>query len=357
MKRCWVIGLIVVSVVASVWAQRAPIPNLARDPYAGAIVVDVADGSVLFEENADVPGYPASILKLMGLLLVLEDVEQGRRRLDELVTTTAEAAAMGGSQVYLKEHEVFSLEEMLFAMMIQSANDAAAAVAIHCAGSRAAFVDRMNRRAAELGMVATRFHSVHGLPPAVGQSPDVTTARDLARLCLHLARRPDVFRYTSVRSRPFRGTNMLMQTHNNLLGTFPGCDGFKTGYFRAAGYSIAATAQREGARVIAVVLGSTTKESRDRAARELLQRGLALAKREHAPAVPTVNGSRSTGPATPSSPVEVVPTTVATSVPATRRAVQVTTKRKSRSWWIGVLGVGVLSGVLVWSYRRQQWGK
>ncbi len=354
MHRTCVVALTTLAMAGHLFAQRAPISTLARDPYAGAIVVDAADGTVLFEDRADAPGYPASMLKLMGLLLVLEDVEAGRRRLDEPVTVTAEAAGMGGSQVYLKEHEVFPLDELLYAMMIQSANDAAAAVAIHCAGTRAAFVERMNRRAAELGMTATKFHSVHGLPPAAGQSPDVTTARDFARLCLHLARRPDVFRYTSLRTRPFRGTNMIMQTHNNLLGSFPGCDGFKTGYFRAAGYSIAATAQRDGARVIAVVLGSTSKETRDRMARDLLSRGLAAAK----PSAPPP--AAAAAPASVVRPIGVPSPAALTTAPpaaATSSPTETPAPPARRRWWL-VLGGGVaIVAVLVWSYQRQQWGR
>ncbi|MCX7819361.1 MAG: serine hydrolase [Kiritimatiellae bacterium] len=356
MKRILWVTVISLVCAGSASGQRAPIPTLARDPYAGAIVVDAADGMVLFEDRADAPGYPASMLKLMGLLLVLEDVEAGRRRLDEPVTATAEAASMGGSQVYLREHEVFPLDELLYAMMIQSANDAAAAVAIHCAGSRAAFVERMNRRAAELGMTATRFYSVHGLPPAAGQSPDVTTARDFARLCLYLARRPAVFRYTSVRTRPFRGTNMVMQSHNNLLGTFPGCDGFKTGYFRAAGYSIAATAQRDGARVIAVVMGSTTKEGRDRVARELLNRGLASAKRPAAgaPASPIPQASTST---VVSSSAGAAPLSTATATVPTRATPSADTPRRHRRVWPVLLVGAAIAAALVWSYQRQQWGR
>lgn len=354
MHRTCVITLVGLMAAGNLFAQRASIPTLARDPYAGAIVVDAADGTVLFEDRADVPGYPASMLKLMGLLLVLEDVEAGRRRLDELVMVTAEAASMGGSQVYLKEREVFPLDELLYAMMIQSANDAAAAVAIHCAGTRAAFVERMNRRAAELGMTATRFHSVHGLPPAVGQLPDTTTARDFARLCVYLARRPEVFRYTSVRARPFRGTNMLMQTHNNLLGSFPGCDGFKTGYFRAAGYSIAATAQRDGARVIAVVLGSTSKETRDRTARGLLSRGLAAAKPSVSVSAAVAAPATAVRAVTGTSPAEVTATAPpsAASSPAERVA-----PRARRRWWLVFGGGAAIVAVLAWSYQRQQWGR
>ncbi len=128
----------------------------------------------------------------------------------------------------------------------------------------------MNRRAAELDMADTVFHSVHGLPPGRGQEPDVTTARDLARLALELTRHPEIFRYTSATFQPFRDGQFEMRSHNRLLGDVEGCDGLKTGYFRAGGYSIAATARRRGVRFIAVVMGAKQRPVRDARARELL---------------------------------------------------------------------------------------
>jgi D-alanyl-D-alanine carboxypeptidase (penicillin-binding protein 5/6) len=168
----------------------AALKTVSKDPYVGAIVMDCATGKVIFEEGADTPAYPASILKIMDLLLMVEYVEQGKTTLSEKITTTAEAARTGGSQVYLKEHEVFILDDMLYAMMIQSANDVAVALAIHYAGSKAAFAKLMNQRAAELGMKDTIFRSVHGLPPGPGQKPDITTARDMARLGMEVVKHP-----------------------------------------------------------------------------------------------------------------------------------------------------------------------
>lgn len=270
----------------SVFTTSAALPVIARDPYIGAIVIDAATGETLFEDNADRTGYPASMLKLMDMLIILERVQSGLVGYDARVTTSAAASRMGGSQVYLKEHEVFSLEDMLYALMIQSANDAALALAEHFAGAKDGFVHLMNQKARELGMDSTRFFSPHGLPPGEGQSPDVTTARDFAKLCRELCRHPDIFRFTSARERDFRDGTFIMRNHNNLLGVFPGCDGFKTGYFRAGGYSIAATAEREGRRVIAVVLGSVSKQVRDAKARELLSIGLANALSTPQPVIP-----------------------------------------------------------------------
>lgn len=254
-------------------------PTISRDPYLGAIVVDADTGSVVFEDNADAVGYPASVLKLMVLLVVLEKVDQGVLSLQEQVPVTAEASKMGGSQVYLAEKETFSVDEMLYALMIQSANDAAAALAIRIAGSRDAFVQLMNDKAKQLGMTKTTFTTVHGLPPSEGE-PDRTTPRDLAILGRELAKHPDVFRYTSTQVRMFRNNTFEMRNHNKLLGAVEGVDGFKTGYFRAAGFSIVATAMRDGVRVVAVVLGSVSKDVRDAKAKELIAKGfLAIPKR------------------------------------------------------------------------------
>ena len=162
-------ALVVVLLVCAVTASAAS-EIVSRNPYLGAIVIDAATGKVLFADNADVRGYPASITKLMVLLVILDAVEARRLTLDEPVTVTAKAAKIGGSQVYLKENEVFPVEELLYALMVQSANDAATALAIHYTGGKEAFVDLMNRRAQGIGMRSTVFRSVHGLPPGRGSA-------------------------------------------------------------------------------------------------------------------------------------------------------------------------------------------
>ena len=254
-------------------AARAPIDPISNDPYTGAIVVDVATGKVLFEDGADTQVYPASVVKLMDMLLILERVENGTLSLATEIHVNAEAARMGGSQVYLKEGERFSLDEMLFALAIKSANDVAVALATQVAGSKRGFVELMNLRAAELGMVSTDFQSVHGLPPETGQKPDVTTARDIASLALAVLKLPKTIGYTSTREKWFRDNTFQLLSHNRLLGSVPGCDGLKTGYYRAAGFSIAATAMRDGRRIVAVVMGCSSRPVRDSKARELLEQG------------------------------------------------------------------------------------
>lgn len=305
-------------------AQNAPKKqSIAKAPYLSALTIDAASGTVLFADNADASVYPASVLKLMDLYIVLKAVEEGRLTLEEMVPVPLEAARMGGSQVYLDPKEQFSVEEMLYALMVQSANDAATALAIHVAGSRAAFIDLMNATARQLGMRNTVFRSEHGLPAGKGQEQDVTTARDLAILCRELVKNPEALKYTSTTTRGFRNDTFTMRNHNHLLGQAPGVDGLKTGYFQLAGFSIAATAQKNGQRVITLVMGSVNRKERDAKAQELLSQGLAqLAGRppvaqnpEPAPAAdPQVAGGGD--PARSAGAADTAPTTGATAAPS-----------------------------------------
>ncbi|MBU4200659.1 MAG: D-alanyl-D-alanine carboxypeptidase [Verrucomicrobia bacterium] len=266
---------------------QAPAPLLAAkletrsaNPYLGAIVIDADTGQILFEDKSDAKGYPASVLKLMDLLIILEKVQEGKLTLQDKVTVTAEASKIGGSQVYLKENEVFTVDEMLYALMVQSANDAATALAIHVAGSKEGFVALMNERAKALGMKSTAFHSIHGLPPGKDQQVDITTARDLTRLCREVLKHPDTIRYTSTRERGFRDNKFILRTHNRLMANFEGCDGLKTGFFDEAGFSMAVTAKRDDTRLIAIVLGSMDRKTRDRKAAELLSSGFLKAPKK-----------------------------------------------------------------------------
>lgn len=268
-----VAGIIFTSFISPSYALKA----VSKDPYLGAVVIDAATGNVLVEDHADVKGYPASMIKLMNLFIILEAVDAGHISLADEVTVSARVSRIGGSQVYLKEKEVFTVDELLYAMIVQSANDAALALAVHYTGSMEVFVDLMNKKAREIGMKNTVFHSVHGLPPSKNQLPDVSTPRDMAKLCQALLKNPEVLKYTSTKVRKFRPDvpePFIMRTHNHLLKDFDGCDGLKTGYFRAGGFSIAATAKKSGVRAIAVVFGSVRSKTRDEKARILLSKGL-----------------------------------------------------------------------------------
>lgn len=333
------------------WGARAPLKAITGEPYVSALVMDAESGKVLFAENEDAPVYPASVLKLMDLLIILERVEQGAVQLSDMVQVTKEAYRMGGSQVYLDPKEQFSVEDLLYALMVQSANDAAVALAIHVAGSQEGFVAMMNQKAKDLGMHNTRFHSVHGLPPSVGQQPDTTTAGDFAILCREMIKRPDVFTYTATRVRGFRQDQFIMRTHNHLLEKVAGCDGLKTGYFKAAGFSIAATAKRSGVRIIALVMGSKDRKVRDAKAIELLAKGFAEVPAKPAPAVSSTPPQKPAGLEQQAESEPVQPAQ-ATSVESVANPVQV----EGEGWVRFSLGVAtgfMLCAVLVFLLQRR----
>jgi D-alanyl-D-alanine carboxypeptidase (penicillin-binding protein 5/6) len=252
--------------------------------YTGAIVIDASDGKVLFEDSPDVTAYPASVTKLMNLLLCVESIEAGKIKLSDPVTADRDDAKMGGTQVFLKEGETFTVEEYLYAMMIQSANDAALVLAKHEAGSREAFVAKMNQRAAQLGMTRTKFVTPHGLA-SPKQEADTSTPRDIATLSRELVKHPLVYKFTTAKERVFRQDPLLiMRNHNKLLWQVAGCDGLKTGYLKRGGYALSATVFKNGKRVIAVVMGSrgVYGRQRDAVARRLIAE--ALPKASAAPA-------------------------------------------------------------------------
>lgn len=252
-----------------------------RADYKGAIVLDAASGAVLSEENADVVSPPASVTKLMTFLVVHDALAAGKIQLSTPVQIAVEDAKTGGTQVWLDPRETFPVEELLYALMIQSANDAASALARAAAGSREAFVAQMNARAQSLGMTHTTFRSPHGLPPSNRKiaDGDLTSPRDLAILSRELLTHTDVLKYSSVKTREFgagvRPKPVVMRNHNHLLGSVAGCDGLKTGFTNAAGFCLAATAQRDGKRVIVAVMGSPDAKTRDAHVRRLIEEGFA----------------------------------------------------------------------------------
>lgn len=253
---------------------------IARDPYLGAIVIEQSTGRVLFEDRADAKGYPASLLKLMDLFVILDKIERKELSLHDPVPVSAKAARADPSKVWLDPKETFTVEELLYALMIQSANDAAVALAEKVGNSTSGFLELMSQKARDLGLSNTVFHSVNGLPPASGEAHDVTTARDLSILCRELLlKHPEALRYTATRERVFRPNagkkTVMMRNHNHLLGHLQGCDGLKTGYIGQAGWSLAVTAWRNGQRVIAIVLDSVDSDTRDAMGTKLVAKGFA----------------------------------------------------------------------------------
>jgi D-alanyl-D-alanine carboxypeptidase (penicillin-binding protein 5/6) len=239
------------------------------------ITINGDTGDVLGAEDPDRQGQPASMTKMMLALLVMEAVRDGQLKLSDPVPTSALASKMGGSQVYLKQGEVFTVDELLGALMVGSANDAAAALAERLAGSLPGAIARMNDRAAALQLSKTRFGSVHGLPAGPGQDGDLTTPRDMARLSQELLKFPDILRWCSTPEAPFRGGAFRMQNVNKLIGRFPGADGLKTGHFHQAGYNLAATAKRGDLRIVTVVMGAPSNAARFSDAARRLEEGFA----------------------------------------------------------------------------------
>ena len=275
---CSAAGLLPVAAATTRKNTKATPAEVDPNAYRSAIVLDAATGQVLFEDNADVQNPPASVVKLMTFLIVEEKIKHGEPALTTPVTITAEAAKTGGSQVWLVDKEKITVEELLYALMVQSANDAAVALAIQVAGSKEAFVELMNLRAHDLGLTHTVFHSPHGLPPGRGQTADLSTARDLAILARKLLTETDILRYTSTREHEFHHQNgqiNKLTNHNHLLGLVPGCDGLKTGWYEKAGYSLVATVQRNGRRIITVILGSPERKLRDITTTLLVEKGFA----------------------------------------------------------------------------------
>jgi D-alanyl-D-alanine carboxypeptidase (penicillin-binding protein 5/6) len=239
-----------------------------------AIVQEASSGRILFEKNADEPHPPASITKIMTMLLVMEAVERGDIKLEDMITVSGAASKIGGSQAYLAEGEQFTVDELLKAVAIHSANDACVALAEFIAGDTQAFVDSMNDKARALGMKHTSFHTPHGLPPEPGQEADMTTARDVLIMSRELIlKQPMILKYTGTAHDSMRGGKFLLDNTNKLVGRVAGVDGLKTGFFNAAGFGLSATAKRRGLRMMSVVLGAQSDKQRASDSARLLNYG------------------------------------------------------------------------------------
>lgn len=235
---------------------------------AAAVLVDADTGDVLFARNADKRIAPASLTKIMTLLLALDAVAAGETSMDDVVRVDGSVNGVYGAKLGLKPGDTLTVDEAVRGVAVASANDAAVALAVHIAGSEQAFVARMNAKVVELGLADTHYANPNGLP-AAGQR---TTALDTARLSrFYIRRHPEALAIHSMRSYAFRGVTHT--NHNTLLRSYPGIDGLKTGYIKASGYCLVATAMRNGVRLISVALGAPSPAARDAASRELLDYG------------------------------------------------------------------------------------
>jgi len=303
-----ILALLLLPAVALSWQIETAAPHAVS-----AILVEPTSGQVFYEMNADAPRAPASIAKIMLELIVLEKVQEGELKLDEPITVSAWASKIGGSQVYLKEGEVFPLEDLMRAIVIHSANDACAAVAEHIAGTTDGFVEILNQRARELGLTHTHFVNVHGLDDIPGEG-NVTTARDIAAIAGRLVAMPHVLEWSGTEQTTFRDGAFVLQNTNKLIGRFPGLDGLKTGYTVKAGFCLCATAQRKGLRLISVVLGAESNKARFDESARLLSAGFAqlqmhplLAAGAPIPGgVPVAGGRKTRIDAVAAGPLEVV---------------------------------------------------
>lgn len=260
-----------------------PLPARAAEPEAAgldvtapaAVLMERATGTLLFEKNAHEALPPASVTKVMTLLLVLEALDEGRIGWDDTVTASEAAAAKGGSQIYLEPGEGLPLREMLKSVAVASANDCACALAEHVAGSEAAFVDRMNRRAAELGMADTHFVNCTGLDDGPDAEAHRTSAHDIALMSRALLAHDEIRDYTTIWMDSVRDGRFGLANTNKLIRFYPGATGLKTGYTSRAGYCLSASAERGGVEYIAVVLDCASSAERFSDAKVLLDYGFA----------------------------------------------------------------------------------
>lgn len=239
----------------------------------GVILMDAATGTVLYEQNADEALPPASVTKIMTLLLVMEAIESGQIKLTDMVSTSAHAASMGGSQIFLEEGEQMTVEDMIKSVVIASANDAAVALAEHVAGSEEEFVSRMNTRAAELGMKTAHFENTNGLDDTAENH--VLSARDIAIMSRELIKHKTILDYSSIWMDTVRNGAFGLTNTNRLVRFYKGATGLKTGSTSKAKFCVSATAKRDNMHLVCVVMGAETRDERNAIAAKLLDYGFA----------------------------------------------------------------------------------
>ena len=246
----------------------APLKDEAISVSApSAILMEKATGEILYEKNAHDRLHPASVTKVMTMLLIVEDIEAGKLRLDDTVTASSRAASFGGSCVYLEEGERMSVSEMLKCIAVVSANDCAVAMAEHISGTEQVFVERMNSRAREMGLENTHFTNCTGL---FEEAEHYTTAHDVAVMSRELISHDMIKDYTTIWMDSIRGGEFELSNTNKLVHWYDGCTGLKTGYTSKAMYCLAATAEREGVEFISVIMHSQSSDSRNADAATLL---------------------------------------------------------------------------------------
>ncbi len=268
---CWILVLAMVAGVP-LRAEAAQLQVAGKS----ALLMDVATGTVLYEQNAHEMLAPASVTKVMTMLLIMEAIDSGKIGYSDTVTASEAAAAKGGSQIYLKVGETMSVSDMLKSIAVSSANDCACAMAEHLAGSETAFVEQMNKRAQELGMEHTHFVNCTGLDDDPEASKHLTCAYDIALMSRQLLKyHPDIQKFTTVWMDTVRDGAFGLSNTNKLIRFYQGATGLKTGFTSSAGYCLSASARREGMELIAVVMGSASSADRFAACKSMLDYGFA----------------------------------------------------------------------------------
>ena len=301
MKKLLCAALALLLLVPMALTARAADMNL---PAKSAVLMDVATGQVLYEQNAHEALAPASVTNVMTMLLIMEAIDSGRIGWDDAVTTSEAAAAKGGSQVYLKVGESMSVAEMVKCIAVSSANDCACAMAEHLSGSEAAFVEAMNKRAKELGMNDTCFVNCTGLDDAVEAKNHKTSAYDIALMSRELLKNhPDIKKYTTIWMDTVRDGAFGLSNTNKLVRFYQGATGLKTGFTAQAGYCLSASALREDMELVAVVMGCETSKDRFAACKSLLDYGFAtyalIAPQKESRQIPVKLGAKDSVSAVP----------------------------------------------------------
>ena len=241
-----------------------------------AVLMDIATGTVLYESNSHEPLAPASVTKVMTMLLIMEAIDSGKIGWDDTVIASEAAAAKGGSQIYLKVGESMKVSDMLKSIAVSSANDCACAMAEHIAGSESAFVEMMNARAKELGMADTHFVNCTGLDDDDSAKEHRTSAYDIALMSRELLKNhPSITKFTTIWMDTVRSGTFGLANTNKLIRFYSGATGLKTGFTSGAGYCLSASAEREGLGLIAVVMGCKTSQERFAACKSMLDYGFA----------------------------------------------------------------------------------